>query len=242
MHFVTFVPPPTVLYVKQDTPGGDDGASWATAFDDLQSALAVATPSQEVWVAEGTYFPSTDLNPSNSFMLVAGVEIYGGFRGDEVLRSQRNPDPFSNGTVLSGDRLQDGSGLNATDDNSYHVVIGQEVGPETVLDGFTITGGYRAIRENGPDTRGGGTDRPTCGGASPDAWCWGSVLPEMPSLSATRRQTATMSTALSSTRGRRSASSATRRRLSTCTGRFTTNRTAPPTTPQHRRPSGRARV
>jgi len=51
----------TILRVKQNTPVGDDGASWETAFDHLQDAPTAAAPiagggqSVEVWVAAGTY-------------------------------------------------------------------------------------------------------------------------------------------------------------------------------------------
>ena len=58
----------TILYVDDSAPpGGGDGATWATALDDLEEALAAAaepgSPVDEIWVAEGLYVPSMRLDP-----------------------------------------------------------------------------------------------------------------------------------------------------------------------------------
>ena len=42
----------SVLYVDDDASVGGDGTSWATAFNDLQDALA-ASPCGEIWVPAG---------------------------------------------------------------------------------------------------------------------------------------------------------------------------------------------
>jgi predicted outer membrane repeat protein len=121
-------------YVK---PGGNDaaaGTSWIAAFATLQHALSVATPGSQVWVAAGTYKPTTTSDRSISFQLKNGVEVFGGFAGTETSLSQRNWQ--TNVTVLSGDI--DGDGTLAS--NSYHVVVGNTFAT-AVLDGFTITGG-----------------------------------------------------------------------------------------------------
>ena len=47
-----------IVYVDADAPGGGNGMGWATAFDDLQAALAAASAGDEIWVAEGTYRPA----------------------------------------------------------------------------------------------------------------------------------------------------------------------------------------
>ncbi|MDX1421056.1 MAG: hypothetical protein R3181_13910, partial [Rubricoccaceae bacterium] len=72
---------PAVLHVDADAAPGGDGASWATAFDDLQDALAVAAPGDEVWVAEGTYKPTDTGDRTATFALASGVALYGGFDG-----------------------------------------------------------------------------------------------------------------------------------------------------------------
>jgi predicted outer membrane repeat protein len=142
-----------VLYVDAAALGpAHDGTSWATAFTDLQAALAGAGVSDEVWVAAGTYKPTATTDRAISFALKAGVAIYGGFAGTETLRSER--DSANRVTILSGDIGTPG----VATDNSYHVVTAlSPVDSSTILDGFTITGG----RADGPaaagqDMRGGG--------------------------------------------------------------------------------------
>src|SRR5436190_492626 len=66
------------LYVDTSAPPAGDGLSWATAFQDLQAALTLArnTPglADEIWVADGTYKPTTNPNdPTARFELVTSV-------------------------------------------------------------------------------------------------------------------------------------------------------------------------
>ncbi len=122
------------FYVDSDVGGANDGTSWANAFTDLQSALTVADPGDEIWVAAGTYTPTADTNRGASFPLPSNVGVYGGFAGTETSRGQRNP--AANVTTLSGDIGAAGD----ASDNSYHVVWALAASGAT-LDGFTITGG-----------------------------------------------------------------------------------------------------
>ena len=116
-----------------NTAGPWDGRSWATAFADLQEALAVAyRGAAEVWVAAGTYRTTQGSDRRASFRLLAGLALYGGFAGGEDCREQR--DPAANPTVLSGDL---GSPLGDAG-NACHVVVGAT---GATLDGFTVTGG-----------------------------------------------------------------------------------------------------
>ncbi|HEY7113085.1 MAG TPA: right-handed parallel beta-helix repeat-containing protein [Thermoanaerobaculia bacterium] len=126
----------SVIYVDAASSGSThDGASWASAFVDLQAALTAATATDEIWVAAGTYKPAAT-DPTASFALKNGVGIYGGFAGTETLRSQR--DPAGHVTTLSGE-----IGAAGTGDNSYHVVTADgAVTSSAVLDGFTITAGH----------------------------------------------------------------------------------------------------
>jgi len=132
-----------VIHVKADATGAKNGHSWADAYTDLQAALAAAEWGDEIWVAQGTYKPTSGTDRTVSFLLVAGAGLYGGFAGAETDRGQRNW--TANATILSGDIGTSGSAT----DNSYHVVIGAHL---AVLDGFTITGG----NANGSGFREGG--------------------------------------------------------------------------------------
>ncbi|HRF40705.1 MAG TPA: hypothetical protein PK198_18065, partial [Saprospiraceae bacterium] len=50
----------TRLHVKHDVQGGrNDGSNWANAFQRLEDAIAVADPGDSIWVARGTYYPTT---------------------------------------------------------------------------------------------------------------------------------------------------------------------------------------
>src|SRR4030095_14116138 len=139
-----------VRYVDASATGANNGTSWADAFTDLQSALAIASGGDEIWVAAATYKPTSTADRTISFAMKNAVGIYGGFAGTETQRGQR--DPAANVTILSGDI---GTGGDASD-NSYHVVLADgTVSLSGVLDGFTITGG-QANGGGANQDRGGG--------------------------------------------------------------------------------------
>ena len=126
--------PRRVVYVNAANAAGPwDGTSWAGAYADLQAALADAYQgAAEVWVAAGIYHPTADGDRRASFRLKQELALYGGFKGIEGERDER--DPGANQTVLSGDL---GSPLGQAA-NSYHVVTGAD---GAVIDGFVVTGG-----------------------------------------------------------------------------------------------------
>lgn len=98
-------------YVKADAAGANTGQDWASAFTELQSALAVAAAGDEMWIASGTYRPDYDTvahqhtgNRSARFVIAKGLSLIGGFHGDEPPAydpATRNIE--ANPTVLSGD-------------------------------------------------------------------------------------------------------------------------------------------
>ncbi|MFN4151373.1 MAG: right-handed parallel beta-helix repeat-containing protein, partial [Candidatus Sericytochromatia bacterium] len=126
--------PTNVIAVNSSATGLNNGTSWTNAYTSLQSALTAATSGQEIWVASGTYKPTTDTDRSKTFTLKNGVAIYGGFAGTESARTSRNWN--TNVTILSGD-INNSNSSNSGD--SYHVVTGVTGG---TLDGFTIKHGY----------------------------------------------------------------------------------------------------
>jgi hypothetical protein len=162
------------LYVRAGATGANTGLSWTDAFTDLQSALnygcigslTAVAPTPEIWVANGTYKPTTTTGPASrtiSFVMRPNVAIYGGFVGTETTLSQRPPvNPTSgpggtaqpSSTTLSGDIGTVGDNT----DNSYHV-ISNPTGLTTtaILDGFVITGG-NANGTSSIDQSGGGID------------------------------------------------------------------------------------
>ena len=146
--------PGGLIYVDLTASGLNDGTSWADAYVQLQDALAFASANpgivKQIWVAAGTYKPGT--SRSDSFVLPPGVEIYGGFPANGGGPTcSRDPNPVSNGTILSGDV----GTPNDISDNSYHVVDALGSDANTLLDGFTITGG-NADAASGADSLGGG--------------------------------------------------------------------------------------
>lgn len=119
-------------YVTPDGTG--QGNTWADAAGEINAVLFAADDGDRVWVAAGTYFPTTDADRKISFFIPQGVRVYGGFTGTETKQNQR--DWKKNVTVLSGEINTAGA-----HDNSYNVVVFKNTDATTILDGFTITGG-----------------------------------------------------------------------------------------------------
>ena len=139
---------PQIHYVAWNASGANNGSSWGDAYINLQSALAAAVSGDEIWVAAGTYKPTSGTDRTVSFTLKNGVAVYGGFAGTETLRTQRNP--TANATILSGDI----GVVNVNSDNSYHVITSIEVNDGATLDGFIVTGGN--ANGSAPQDAGGG--------------------------------------------------------------------------------------
>ncbi|MBC7234987.1 MAG: right-handed parallel beta-helix repeat-containing protein [Chloroflexi bacterium] len=146
-----------IILVRAGASGAADGTSWEDAFPDLQRALAAAQAGDEIWVATGLYRPGSDREAS--FYLHAGVKLYGGFRGDERDRDERNWSAYP--TILSGDLNGDDNGNLSADeptrrDNAYHVVTADVRSRGAVLDGFVIQGGNARGEIRSSDKYGGG--------------------------------------------------------------------------------------
>lgn len=148
-----------VIFVKSGASGNNDGTSWANAYTELYAALAAATPTSEIWVATGTYKPDAT-TPNNSFAVLSGIRLYGGFAGTETSLTQRNI--AANPTVLSGDLLGDDVAQVFTSgraDNSLHLLmVSGDQTVNTIIDGFAVKGGTSSTDTNAPDfnQRGGG--------------------------------------------------------------------------------------
>ncbi|MHC4497986.1 MAG: choice-of-anchor Q domain-containing protein, partial [Planctomycetota bacterium] len=110
-----------VIYVDTDAQGPVyDGASWATAFEYLQEALAGASSGDQIRVAQGIYRPHEPVHlpppptppeppvpppppdRTATFQLIDGVVIRGGYAGfGEPNPNARNIEAYE--TILSGD-------------------------------------------------------------------------------------------------------------------------------------------
>ena len=121
------------LYVTENGQG--EGESWSTATNDLQSAVNTALAirnvsgiTPDIWVAAGTYYG--DITADNAFTMVNGVNVYGGFAGNEPANydlSLRNLG--TNTTILDGQ-------------NARRVLYQlSDFSTETTWDGFTIQNG-----------------------------------------------------------------------------------------------------
>jgi len=134
----------TVWYVDDSATGANTGTSWADAFTDLQSALDHAVSGDEIWVARGIYRPSRRVIASErngiAFQLINGVALYGGFQGNEIVRSGR--DPQRNATILSGDLAGNDNSTGDKTDNSSLVVYCGSTSAGATLDGFVVESGY----------------------------------------------------------------------------------------------------
>lgn len=153
----------TVFYVSPDGTG--DGLSWATTTT-LTDALGRARAGDQIWVkgfeqvaAENQLYVA----PAGGFNLKSGVQLYGGFKGDEANLNAREtlgkPYQLKYRSVLSGDIGRDdevdntnlifpANGTRA--DNAIHVLAldmrpssgNNTNGYPTVVNGFTIIGGH----------------------------------------------------------------------------------------------------
>src|SRR5690606_26199941 len=160
-------PTDNIIYVKHDAQGEGTGSSWEHAVPELADALLWAWQHQydglwsninplQIWVAEGAYKPKY-IDPNDpegddravlrSFLLLEDVHVYGGFEGSENLFSERN-NWKGNPTILSGQLDEVYSEDGVTYENVSHVVTFAGEFSNSILDGFTITGG-NAIYDDG---------------------------------------------------------------------------------------------
>ncbi len=121
-----------VFYVVKGGAGKKDGSSWANACADVQTAIdkafevATADNPSEVWIAKGTYKHGSRMTMKNN------VAIYGGFKGTETSKDQRES---GNNTYLDGE-------------NSYRVFYNSRVNDTSKLDNVTIQHGYANDGDN----------------------------------------------------------------------------------------------
>lgn len=165
---LSFIRP--IAYVNKNATGENDGSSWANAYTNLEDALSLnsSLANQEIWVAKGTYKPTTTTTnitiiDRNKYFGVnkSNIKIYGGFDGTETNLSDRDATKIhtTNATILSGD-LAGNDGNSSVDfntsersDNSFRILYLHNSSDNFLLDGVTISGGhansYNSLKNNG---------------------------------------------------------------------------------------------
>jgi len=152
--------PARIICVDAGASPGGNGATWSTAFTELQGAIDAATPLNfpeldQVWVKTGEFKP---LSATDSFLLEAGVLVFGGFAGDEELTPISNthdPRTFggdgfpANPTILSGE-LGDPEEYS----DNVEVIVQAPEDNRYILDGFVVTRAkghalYAPVNRNG---------------------------------------------------------------------------------------------
>ncbi len=136
---------PKIVYVDEMASGNNDGSSWTDAFTDLQDALALGEDTQ-IYVAQGTYYPTSTSSRGIYFNIANHVSIFGGYP-----TGGGTPDPMAYPTILSGDIDGDGT----SDGNSFHVIRMQQV-EDIILDGIQINDGNADNAQSYARSRGGG--------------------------------------------------------------------------------------
>ena len=127
---IAFLQAKSIYYVKEQSAG--EGTSWSDSGD-LQAMIRKAVAGDQIWVAAGTYQPVSPVY----FELKEGVEIYGGFSGNETELQSR--DWKANITTLKA------AGANNLVVRNYM----NNLTTASVLDGFTITGASRPTSDGG---------------------------------------------------------------------------------------------
>lgn len=141
----------TTWYVLEGGAGLANGTSWTNATGDLQEAIDSAKAGDEIWVAEGTYYPTIEFDSDGSggsdarevtFYINKNIALYGGFSGNESSLSDR--DWHLNITILDGNFNTDSDSTN----NAYHVLYIDGTSSTNGIDatcqinGFHITAGF----------------------------------------------------------------------------------------------------
>lgn len=121
-----------VIYVAADAAGAGDGSSWANAFTDLSSAIAVASAKKnEIWV-KGNLTPAADAVIA---LVESDIKVYGGFSGTEASAAERAPGAM---TTIDGAEKYD------------LVKVSVLPGYSISFDGFNFTKArYRAVAKRG---------------------------------------------------------------------------------------------
>jgi len=155
----------SLIHVDVNNASPGDGSTWAKATTDLQTAIDNVQAGGQIWMAEGTYGPSSGAAlPASAFWINKSVSIYGGFEGTESSVAERPCPNVGFRTKLTPIVLNQHV-------TSRVLQIGASSGTlDVLLDGLTIRDGGAGLQ---PSVQGGGIWVPNDGAVTnlTVAWC-----------------------------------------------------------------------
>ena len=143
----------STIYVNHNAAGSNNGLDWLNAYNDLHDALDAAQYGDEIWIAEGPYFPHTGSDRNIYFELDSGIKLIGGFVGAEASVDERNLEEHF--TVISGN-IGD---PNDSTDNSNTLLYLIAPDSNSIIDGIVFEHGFASsdsIFDNFSPLRSGG--------------------------------------------------------------------------------------
>ena len=137
----------TIRYVKPTATGVGNGIAWTNASDDIQGMIDASVSGDQVWIARGNYPLTATLE------MKEGVNVYGGFFGDETSISSRQKEDLDENGIVEAWEFSFATVLNGQ--NERRVLHQQSpFDIETLWDGVTIMRG--SVSSNTSDANGGG--------------------------------------------------------------------------------------
>ena len=138
------------IYVNAANTGGDlSGDSWANALPDLQMAINFAGDDDnhpKIWIAGGTY-TSNGWPYVDAFVAMNGIDLYGGFAGNESYDYDiANRDFSAHPTILDGQHIQRTLQQAKSDYFKYRRI---ETLQHATYDGLTIRNGFAYKKDGG---------------------------------------------------------------------------------------------
>lgn len=133
------------VYVDSASAPGGNGRSWQLARSNLRAALRAAPvgPAEdpvEIWIREGRYTAAAPGGSVDAFFpLRDGVDLYGGFAGDELSLGERSPREHV--TLIDADLNGDDTASGNRDDNATSLfVAGLSFDEQAYLDSVRLDG------------------------------------------------------------------------------------------------------
>ncbi len=135
------------IYVNAAATGAKNGVTWADAYTTIEDAIAGAQDYSEIWVAQGTYRPGSTYSVRNQYLLRPGLALYGGFKGTETSRTQRNPSLYP--AVVLGSYAAPARTENTVNYLLGYITSGYDTSLPCIIDGFQLSDAIYAVSSTG---------------------------------------------------------------------------------------------